>query len=151
MSTAAKTLFTGSEERVLDDKGRVTLLADWRTGFSDQDQFLATPAPGGYISVLPPAEVQKLHDKFAEIPLNDAEAQDELAAFSAASQTITFDKQGRISLKPSLLQYAGISKEVVLAGSFSKFNIYSPARWAEIQAKRTQTGGMSGFLGRYKI
>jgi MraZ protein len=42
---------------------------------------LATPHPDGYIAVLPPSEVEKLHAKFSELKLSDAAAQAFAARF----------------------------------------------------------------------
>ncbi|WED66146.1 division/cell wall cluster transcriptional repressor MraZ [Synoicihabitans lomoniglobus] len=90
--------------------------------------------------MLPPVEADKLYDKFAEVPLSDVEAQDEISAFMASTQAFKFDSQGRIALVESLFHHAelkGPKEEVVLVGGFNKFNLYSPARWAIAEQKST--------------
>lgn len=150
MSTPARILYTGTFRHNLDDKGRLTIPSAWRSAHGDLDQFLATPNPDGYVSVLPPAEVAKLYDKVAAVPMADAEAQAEIAAFFSLAQSFTFDKQGRIALSDALLQHARITKEAVLGGSLTKFNIYSPDRWSLVE-QRPGAGGAAGFLRRYQI
>jgi MraZ protein len=90
--------------------------------------------------VLPPEEADKLYNKFAEVPLSDVDAQDEISAFMASTQAFTFDSQGRIALSESLFSHAGLKgpkEEVVLVGGFNKFNLYSPERWAIAEQKST--------------
>lgn len=150
MSLPGRTLYTGSFRHNLDDKGRLTIPSAWRSAHAESDEFLAIPNPDGYVSVMPPAEVAKLHEKIAAVPMHDAEAQAEIAFFFASSQSFTFDKQGRVALSDGLLQKAGISKEAVLVGSLTKFNIYNPERWAREEQKQAAAAA-GGFLRRYQI
>jgi len=150
MSPTGRILYTGTFRHNLDDKRRLTIPSAWRSAHEDNDQFLATPNPDGYVSVLPPAEVAKLFDKVAAVPMADAEAQAEIAAFFAIAQSFTFDKQGRIALSDALLKHARIDKEAVLGGSLTKFNIYSPDRWSLVE-QRPGASNPAGFLRRYQI
>ena len=135
MAQAVKSVYTGLFRHTLDDKGRLTIPSAWRHAHGEGDTFLATPHPDGYIAVLPPAEVEKLHDKFSAMKLSDAAAQAFAARFFSQTQSFTFDKAGRTGLTAELLQHAGIEKDAVLVGSLTKFNIYNPARWQQEEAK----------------
>lgn len=138
MPQAGKAFFTGLFRHTLDDKGRLTIPSAWRYAHAEADTFLATPHPDGYIAVLPPAEVEKLHEKISAMKLGDAAAQAFAARFFSQTQTFSFDKSGRVGLSPDLLRHAGIGKDAVLVGSLTKFNIYHPARW---QQEETRTAG----------
>jgi MraZ protein len=120
---------------MLDDKGRITIPSAWRSAHAEEETFLATPHPDGYIAVLPPSEVEKLHAKFSDLKLGDAAAQAFAARFFSQTQGFSFDKAGRIGLGAPLLVHAGIEKDAVLVGSLTKFNIYSPARWQQEEAR----------------
>jgi MraZ protein len=135
MAQVGNAFYTGLFRHTLDDKGRLTIPSAWRYAHEEQDTFLATPHPDGYIAVLPPAEVAKLHDKFSALKLSDASAQAFAARFFSQTQSFSFDKAGRIGLSPDLLKHAGIAKDAVLAGSLTKFNIYSPSRWQQEEAR----------------
>lgn len=119
----------------MDDKGRLTIPSAWRYAHAEDDTFLATPHPDGYIAVLPPSEVEKLHAKFSELKLSDASAQAFAARFFSQTQSFSFDKAGRIGLGVDLLAHAKIEKDAVLVGSLTKFNIYSPSRWQQEEAR----------------
>jgi MraZ protein len=148
MATLGKPFYTGLFRHALDDKNRLTIPSSWRSAHEPSATFLATPNPDGYVSVLPPAEVEKLYEKIASVPLSDAAAQAGIAAFFAATHAFTFDKQGRIALTERLLQHAGIKRDAVLSGSLSKFNIFSPARWEAVE-QTTSAGTQADYKRRF--
>ena len=135
MSQPGKAFYTGLFRHTLDDKGRLTIPSAWRSAHAESETFLATPHPDGYVAVLPPAEVEKLHAKISELKLSDAAAQAFAARFFSQTQSFSFDKAGRIGLSADLLKHAGIDKDAVLVGSLTKFNLYSPARWQQEEAR----------------
>src|SRR5580692_557285 len=126
MANSGKPFYTGLFRHTLDDKSRLTIPSAWRYAHEEADTFLATPHPDGYVAVLPPAEVEKLHAKIAEMALSDGAAQDFAARYFSQTQSFIFDKQGRVGLNADLLRQAGIAKEAVLVGSLTKFNLYAP-------------------------
>jgi len=132
MAQLGKPFYTGLFRHTLDDKNRLTIPSAWRSAHGESDTFLATPHPDGYVAVLPPVEVEKLHAKIAAMALSDRDAQDVAARFFAATHAFTFDKQGRIGLTDELRKHAGIDKDAVLVGSLTKFNLYSPDRWNRV-------------------
>lgn len=135
MAHSGKAFYTGLFRHTLDDKGRLTIPSAWRTAHVDAEAFLATPHPDGYVAVLPPAEVETLHAKISALKLSDAAAQAFAARFFSQTQSFSFDKAGRIGLSGELLKHAGIDKDAVLVGSLTKFNIYSPTRWQQEEAR----------------
>lgn len=44
----------------------------------------------------------------------------------------TYDKQGRIILTPSLIEYAGLDKELLIIGMVNKMEIWNPDRLKEV-------------------
>lgn len=150
MAFSGKPFYTGLFRHTLDDKNRLTIPSVWRAAHQKDATFLAMPNPDGYVSVLPPAEVEKLYEKIGAVPLSDASAQAEIAAFFAVAQTFSFDAQGRIALNEALMKHAGLEKEVVLNGGFTKFNLYSPQRWAAVEQK-SSPASQADFLRRFGI
>lgn len=135
MAQTGKAFYTGLFRHTLDDKSRLTIPSAWRHAHEESDTFLATPHPDGYIAVLPPAEIEKLHAKIAAMTLSDGSGQDFAASFFSRTQSFTFDKSGRVGLDEALLAHAGIKKDAVLVGSLTKFNLYAPARWEKVEAR----------------
>jgi MraZ protein len=135
MAHSGKAFYTGLFRHTLDDKGRITVPSAWRSAHAEGDTFLATPHPEGYVAVLPPPEVERLHAKISEIQLSDSAGQDFAARFFAQTQAFSFDKQGRVSLDDELLRHAGIGKDALLVGALTKFNLYAPTRWGKVEAR----------------
>ncbi|MDE3084379.1 MAG: mraZ [Verrucomicrobiota bacterium] len=133
-----KPFYTGLFRHTLDEKSRLTIPSAWRYAHGETDTFLATPHPDGYIAVLPPVEVEKLHEKVSAKALTDRDAQDAFARFFAQTLSFSFDKQGRFGVSPELLHHAGIKKDAVLIGSLNKFSIWAPERWGKVE---TRTAG----------
>lgn len=144
------TAYTGLFRHTLDDKNRVTIPSAWRTAHEEGEQFLATPHPDGYIAILPPQEIAKLRAKIEAIALSDGAGQDFAARFFAQTQTLSFDKQGRIMLVGDLLSHAGIAKDAVLVGSLTKFSLYSPERWSKVE-QRTAGENFGDLMRRMGI
>lgn len=145
MATEGKGIYTGLFRHTLDDKGRLTIPSAWRHAQDLEAKYLATPHPDGYIAVLPPTEVDALHAKISALKLSDAKAQAFAARFFSQTQDFSFDKAGRVGLTAELLRHAGIEKDAVLAGTMTKFNIYSPARWQQEEAS-TSGGNFGDFM-----
>jgi MraZ protein len=137
-------LYVGSFRHNLDAKNRLTIPAKWRFAGDESEAYLALPHPGGYVMVLPPAEVEKLYQKVSDKAFSDDAAQAFLHKFFSQAHTFGCDKQGRVNLPDELLRHAGIEKEAVLVGTMTKFGIWSPERWTSVDP---QTGGENlGFL-----
>jgi len=135
MAQSSKAIYTGLFRHTLDDKGRLTIPSVWRYAHEEADCFIATPHPDGYIAVLPPAEVDRLHEKISAMKLSDAAAQAFTARFFSQTQSFSFDKSGRVGLASELLKHGGVEKDAVLVGSLTKFNIYNPSRWEQEKAR----------------
>jgi MraZ protein len=133
MASISKPFYTGLFRHTMDDKNRLTIPSAWRAAHADSDMFLVVPLEG-CLSVLPPDEAAKLHEKVAAKNLSDSEAQEAIADFFSKTLAFTFDKSGRVMLTPELCAHAGIGKDVVLSGSMNKFNLYSPEEWTRVQA-----------------
>ncbi len=135
MAQNGKAFYTGLFRHTLDEKGRLTIPSAWRYAHEESDSFLATPHPDGYIAILSPSEIEKLHVKIAQMTLGDGAGQDFAARFFSRTQSFSFDKQGRVGLSADILSFAGIAKDAVLVGSLTKFNLYAPSRWEKVEAR----------------
>jgi MraZ protein len=137
MNGTSRPFYVGTFRHTLDAKNRLTIPAKWRfAGDDEQEVYLALPHPGGYVLVLPPAEVQKLYDRISALSFSDEKAQElQHKLFSLAHQ-FGCDKQGRINLPEALLKRAGIDRDVVLVGTLNKFGLWSADRWAPMDPEK---------------
>jgi MraZ protein len=61
----------------------------------------------------------------------DARSQQFLRALASRSELVAWDAQGRIRIKDDLLAYASIENQVMLSGTFNKFDLWNPEQWKE--------------------
>ena len=50
---------------------------------------------------------------------------------ASRSDLVPWDSQGRIRIKDSLLEHAGLREQVTLVGTFDGFELWSPDLWEE--------------------
>lgn len=59
-------------------------------------------------------------------------------AIFTKSADLKMDDTGRISIPAQLLEAAGITRKIVFAGSFDRFHIWEPERYAAFDARMAQ-------------
>ena len=103
-------MLLGEHEHSLDDKNRLTLPAKLRAAF--EDGVVVSRGLDGCLYAYPRAEWQRLADRIAALdPLGEDARRMRRHFFSGASQG-ELDKQGRLVLSPTLIEYAGLEREV---------------------------------------
>ncbi|MBV9390573.1 MAG: hypothetical protein JOY96_01635 [Verrucomicrobia bacterium] len=122
-------IFVGEFRHAMDAKHRVTIPARWRKG--DVDEFFAIPnVEGGFLMVMPPAEFRRMAEKVeqdATLPPN--ERRKFIRQFSSRAQHVVSDKQGRMVLPDEQRRSVNLQSEVVLVGTYSRFEIWNPEAW----------------------
>src|SRR4051794_33278018 len=141
-------MFLGEYQHSLDAKGRVILPARFR----EQLEGGAVMARGldGFLAVYPPEEFNRVAQKLqAARERGPKERQPARSFFSGASEA-TPDKQGRGAMPPQLREYAGLDREVVVAGGFDHIEIWDAQRFrardAEGIAAITAGEGIDDFV-----
>ena len=120
-------MFTGEYNHTVDAKGRLIVPAKFRDQLGDE--FVVTRGLDGCLFVYTLDEWHKMEERFREIPMTSKNARKFSRFLFAGAVTCEVDKQGRILLPPVLREYAGITKDVVLAGILSRIEIWDKARW----------------------
>lgn len=129
-------LFVGVFRHNLDDKGRLTIPAQWRPEVdSEANAFLALPSLDGYVNVYPPKMIAQLEERISQISMGDTEGQAAVETLMSMAHSFSCDKQGRISLNTALVEHAGIKKSAVLLGKLSSFSIYSDEIYDALRSK----------------
>lgn len=79
----------------------------------------------GCLFVYPDNEWSAFEDKLRELPLTNKKARDFKRFFLGSAVDGELDKQGRVLISSALRAYAGLEKEVVLAGVLDKIEIWT--------------------------
>ena len=122
-------MLLGEHEHSLDDKNRLTLPAKLRAAF--EDGVVVSRGLDGCLYAYPRAEWQRLADRIAALdPLGEDARRMRRHFFSGASQG-ELDKQGRLVLSPTLIEYAGLEREVTVAGVHDHLEIWDRNTWRQ--------------------
>ena len=142
MSTAAvnqPVYYSSLFRHGVDEKRRLQIPAKWRPT-SEEFQFTLILWPNGELAgpcllALPPELMVELVAKLKTLPFGHPEAQTLRRSLGKDSAQVTMDKAGRICLPEEITTKAGIVNEAVVVGLVDRFQIWSPERYALIDAQ----------------
>lgn len=122
-------MFRGEFKHNIDAKGRLMFPIKFRQEIGEN--FVVTKEIGGCLSVYSEQEWKALETKLEQLPKSKAN----IARFYMGSAVDSgLDKLGRILLSPALKEYAGLDKEVVIAGVLGRIEIWDKQRWDDNNA-----------------
>ena len=130
-------MFVGAHERQLDDKGRVALPATYRAHLGEHCYLVK--GTDKCVEVIPSEAFEHFgRELIAKVDRGELSLNRQRAMASSAV-LVTLDRQGRVNIDEKLRTYADISLEsqVVVAGNLTKLEIWSPDRYARIDAEGT--------------
>lgn len=122
-------MLLGEFRHSLDAKGRVFLPSRWREELSEG--VVVTKGLERCLWILPRPRFEELAEQVHSLPVNRKRNRDyERILFSGASEE-EIDRQGRITIPPALREYAGLDREVVLAGIRRRAEIWDRGVWSD--------------------
>ena len=135
-TTQKPLVFSGEFRPLLDEKKRLTIPARWRSAALEELFIIKSPGRG-CLAAMPQAVLQAMGEKAASQAPTVADHQAFKDQFFASAIICPVDSQGRMVLAEELCRFAGIKKEVVLAGGGSKFDLWTPEAWQQRQDSMT--------------
>jgi|TARA_B110000196_G_scaffold318651_1_gene334540 MraZ protein len=132
-------LFTGTTERSIDDKHRLSVPTEMRCGFamgSGPSVVYASPGVAGCICLWPEATFEALSTSFEQSLLPDEDVMEYEQILFSQSRRLEIDKAGRIRLPETLLEFAEIGSLAVVIGVRDHLELRNPERWnASVEEK----------------
>lgn len=122
-------MFMGRYNHTIDPKGRLSIPSKYREILGDE--FVVSKGMDGCLFVYANDAWKALEEKLASLPLINREARQFARFFLSGAQYVTVDKQGRILMPQDLREFAGLEKDVVLAGAGGRIEIWSLEKWNE--------------------
>lgn len=120
-------MFMGRYNHTIDPKGRLSIPSKYREILGDE--FVVSKGMDDCLYVYANDDWKVFEGKLASLPLMSEEARQFARFFLSGAQAVTVDKQGRILMPQDLRDFAGLEKDVVLAGMGSRIEIWSLERW----------------------
>jgi MraZ protein len=122
-------MLLGEHEHSLDEKNRLTLPAKLRGDF--EDGVVVTRGLDGCLYAYPRPAWAQLAERIQTLdPLAEDSRRMRRHFFSGAAHG-ELDKQGRMVIPAALLEGAGITREVTVAGVFDHLEIWDRAKWRQ--------------------
>lgn len=123
-------MFRGEHKHTIDAKGRLTVPSDFRELLGEK--FILTRGFEGCLSIYPMTEWEAFEKKLSALPLTNKKARTLTRFFVAGAAECELDKQGRILVPPTLREFAGLEKNVMLAGQLGRIDIWDENKWWSI-------------------
>ena len=123
-------MLMGEYHHNIDDKNRLIIPSKFREEIGDR--FVVTRGLDGCLFVYSLNEWTKLINKLQSLPFTKKDARTFTRFMLSAASIYEFDKQGRINLVNSLINYANITKECVIIGVNDRLEIWAVERFNEL-------------------
>ncbi len=134
-------MFIGEYSHNLDDKGRLAIPVKFRDQL--KKGAVVTRGLDNCLFLYTKTEWQKLATKLAALPIGQANSRAFSRLMLAGAMDIDVDKQGRVILPEYLRKFAGLKKELVLAGLYNRIEIWDVKNW---ELYKGQTEAQSGDI-----
>ena len=122
-------MLLGEHEHSLDEKNRLTLPAKLRAAF--EDGVVVTRGLDGCLFAYPRGAWEQMSDRLRSLdPLAEGSRVLQRHFFAGAAPG-DLDKQGRMVLPSGLIEHAGLSREVTVAGVYDHLEIWDRAKWRQ--------------------
>lgn len=132
--TSNSTFYTGEYCHGIDPKNRVTIPSAWRSGEAEVFK-IRVDSTSSCLLVFTAAEFRRVVEEAATVAnISPRERHQFTRQFAGQALESSADKQGRMVLPPELSKQIGLDGEVVMVGSFSRFEIWNPEKWQATKA-----------------
>ena len=116
-------MLIGEYHHSIDEKGRLIIPSKFREEIGNS--FVVTRGLDGCLFVYSLVEWEKIVNRLKTLPFTKKDARVFTRFFLAGATVCEFDKQGRINLVNSLIEYAGLKKECTIIGVNDRLEIWS--------------------------
>jgi len=126
-------MLLGEYKHSLDIKGRVAIPAKFREELNAGA--IITRGLDKCLFVFGTKEWENLVQKLLSLPLAQSNSRAFVRLMLAGASQVDFDNQGRILIPEYLRRYAGLKKQVVIAGLYSRMEIWDEETWENYKTK----------------
>lgn len=132
-------MFQGASSLNLDAKGRMSIPARHRDALSLQceGRITLTKHPHGCLLLFPRPVWEQHREQIASWPMSARAWQ---RIFLGNASDVEMDTAGRILIAPELRSAVGLSRDVMLLGMGSHFEVWDAAKLAESEAEAVAKG-----------
>lgn len=126
-------MLLGEYHHNLDPKGRMAIPVKFREKLISGA--IVTRGLDNCLFVFANKEWEELAQKLVALPLAQANSRAFVRLMLAGATDVALDGQGRILIPDYLRKYAGLSKEVIVAGLYNRIEIWDQETWDRYKQK----------------
>ena len=134
-------MFYGEYRHTIDKKGRLIIPAKFRETLKENyvDKFYITKGLDRCLFVFTEDEWKRQEQRFKTASFTKEKVRKFSRFFFGGAYEVECDKQGRILLPQSLKDFATISRDVVIVGVSSRFEIWNGGEWEKFYEAAKET------------
>lgn len=132
-------MFIGEYSHNLDDKGRLSIPVKFRRDLVKGA--VVTRGLDNCLFLYTKKEWEKLAEKLAALPISQANSRAFARLMLAGAMDVDIDKQGRVVLPEYLRRFASLQKNVVVAGLYSRIELWDEKNWADYKGRTESASG----------
>jgi len=131
-------MFIGEYKHLIDNKGRVAVPSKFRSAF--QGGIIVTRGLDHCLFIYEKSEWEIFAKKLIALPVAQSNSRAFVRLMLAGAMEVDIDAQGRILLPDYLREYANLKKQSVIAGLYSRIEIWDEANWQKYKTKTEASG-----------
>lgn len=122
-------MFIGEYLHSIDPKKRLAIPAKFRGDL--KSKVVITRGLDKCLFIYPLKVWEALAEKLGSLPMGESGTRSFVRLMLAGATDAPVDKQGRILIPDYLREYAGLSKNVVIAGLYNRLEMWDEKKWKE--------------------
>jgi len=122
-------MLIGEYKHTIDAKKRLAIPAKFRKELGKGA--VLTRGLDNCLALYPQKEWKTMADKLSKLPQGQTDARGFNRIILAGAADVEFDSLGRILVPDYLKEYAGLGKNIVIAGVYNRLEIWDELRWQE--------------------
>ncbi|MFZ2153658.1 MAG: division/cell wall cluster transcriptional repressor MraZ [Candidatus Moraniibacteriota bacterium] len=143
-------MFIGEYQHTIDPKKRVAMPSKCRVELGKK--VVITRGMDNCLFVYPMKTWEKLAQKLGNLPVGESGTRSFIRLMLAGALDVELDKQGRILIPDYLKDYAGLKKDVTVAGLFDRLEIWDKTKWNVYKSKAEKSSDeIAEQLGRLGV
>lgn len=115
----------------LDAKGRLIIPSKYRDDIG-KSQVVVTRGWDANLVVYTMEAWKTYTQSWLDLPSSDPKVRKYRRFVATNAEQCELDKQGRILISQELRDHAGLTKDVVISGNLTSFELWNPERWKEV-------------------
>lgn len=120
-------MLIGEYKHTIDAKKRLAIPSKLRRELGAK--MVITKGLDNCLWILPSNQWNKLAEKLSQLPLGQRDTRSFNRIMLAGASEVKLDKLGRILIPDYLKQYAGLKKNVLIAGVYNRLEIWDETKW----------------------